>query len=101
MLFLTGGSSHLRAVHRTVEELLGGRPAGTLNDPKTVVAIGAHLVAADQAIKPARAANHDDPAPDKTGDAVGDPRPPFRPVAGACRPQRGSCSAAARRRLPR
>ena len=73
VLFLTGGSSHLRAVHRTVEELLGGRPAGTLNDPKTVVAIGAHLVAADQAIEPARAANHDDPAPadERTAAEVG------------------------------
>ncbi|MBM7783745.1 Hsp70 family protein [Tenggerimyces flavus] len=43
-LYLTGGSSHLRAVHASLAELLGGRPA-TLGDPKLVVALGAHEAA--------------------------------------------------------
>ena len=42
-LYLTGGSSHLRLVHRKMTELLG-RPPATLNDPKLVVAQGALLV---------------------------------------------------------
>lgn len=40
VLYLTGGSSHMRSVHRELSELLGGRPA-TLEDPKLVVALGA------------------------------------------------------------
>ncbi len=42
-LYLTGGSSHLRLVHRRMTELLG-RPPATLNDPKLVVSQGALLV---------------------------------------------------------
>ncbi|RIJ70647.1 hypothetical protein D1871_18000, partial [Nakamurella silvestris] len=42
-LYLTGGSSHLRLVHRRVSELLGRAPA-TLHDPKLVVALGALTV---------------------------------------------------------
>jgi hypothetical protein len=40
-LYLTGGSSRLRPVAATLEDVLGGRPA-TLDDPKLVVALGAH-----------------------------------------------------------
>lgn len=40
-LYLTGGSSHLRPVAAAMADLLGGRPA-TLDDPKLVVALGAH-----------------------------------------------------------
>jgi hypothetical protein len=46
-LYLTGGSSHLQAVHATIAELLGGRPA-TLGDPKLVVALGAQAAAESQ-----------------------------------------------------
>ena len=42
-LYLTGGSSQLRLVHRKITELLG-KPPATLNDPKLVVAQGALLV---------------------------------------------------------
>ena len=44
-LYLTGGSSHVPAIHRGLSEVLGGRPA-TLGDPKLVVALGAHHVPA-------------------------------------------------------
>lgn len=44
-LYLTGGSSYVRAVHTTAREILGNRPS-TLGDPKLVVALGAHHVAA-------------------------------------------------------
>jgi hypothetical protein len=44
-LYLTGGSSHLRLVHRKLTELIG-RPPATLNDPKLVVAMGALLAPA-------------------------------------------------------
>ena len=40
-LYLTGGSSQLRPVATMLADLLGGRPA-TLDDPKLVVALGAH-----------------------------------------------------------
>ncbi|CUR54395.1 hypothetical protein NOCA2150137 [metagenome] len=40
-LYLTGGSSLLRPLAHTIEELLGGRP-GTRDNPKTVVTLGAH-----------------------------------------------------------
>jgi hypothetical protein len=40
-LYLTGGSSQLRPVTAMLADLLGGRPA-TLDDPKLVVALGAH-----------------------------------------------------------
>lgn len=40
-LYLTGGSAAIRAVHGELSRLLSGRPA-TLEDPKLVVALGAH-----------------------------------------------------------
>lgn len=51
-LYLTGGSSHLRPVASAMAELLGGRPA-TLDDPKLVVALGAHTATAAPQRKPA------------------------------------------------
>ena len=47
-LFLTGGSSLMRPVHAAMSEVLGQRPA-TLEDPKLVVALGAHLAASREA----------------------------------------------------
>lgn len=43
-LYLTGGSSQLRPVATALGALIGGRPA-TLDDPKMVVALGAHYAA--------------------------------------------------------
>ncbi|GGN84995.1 hypothetical protein GCM10010112_64860 [Actinoplanes lobatus] len=55
-LYLTGGSAHLRAVQRDLTALLG-RPPATLEDPKLVVALGAHhAVAVAAATVPAPAA---------------------------------------------
>jgi hypothetical protein len=53
-LYLTGGSSYVRAVHTVAREILGDRPS-TLGDPKLVVALGAHHVAASGTIRPAAA----------------------------------------------
>ncbi|GAA0463679.1 hypothetical protein Aca07nite_59830 [Actinoplanes capillaceus] len=51
-LYLTGGSAHLRAVQRDLTALLG-RPPATLEDPKLVVALGAHhAVAAAATVVP-------------------------------------------------
>lgn len=53
-LYLTGGSSYVRAVHTVAREILGNRPS-TLGDPKLVVALGAHHVAASGTIRPSGA----------------------------------------------
>ncbi|WP_392544432.1 Hsp70 family protein [Oryzobacter telluris] len=42
-LYLSGGSSHVPAVHEMLHQLVG-RPPSTLGDPKLVVALGAHSV---------------------------------------------------------
>lgn len=68
-LYLTGGSSHLLALHRALADMLGGRPA-TLGDPKLCVALGAHL-----APRPAAAARSRQPAP------TPEPQRPARGVA--------------------
>jgi Hsp70 protein len=52
-LYLTGGSSHLRLVHRKLTELLG-RPPATFNDPKLVVAQGSLLVPAGSLLVPSQ-----------------------------------------------
>jgi CheY-like chemotaxis protein len=56
-LYLTGGSSYLRAVQRELIALLG-RPFATLGDPKLVVALGAHhaVLAAPPAVSPPKTA---------------------------------------------
>ena len=68
-LYLTGGSSQLRLVHRKITELLG-KPPATLNDPKLVVAQGALLVpdsALETVAGSAAAAPRATPPPLRTG----------------------------------
>ncbi|WP_111766600.1 Hsp70 family protein [Nakamurella deserti] len=82
-LYLTGGSSHLRSVHRKLTELLG-RPPATFDDPKLVVAQGALL-----APVAARSPQPGPPPPAVTGAATGPFAAPVRPVAGPPPPTAG------------
>lgn len=77
-LFLTGGSSLMRPVQAAMSEVLGRRPA-TLDDPKLVVALGAHLVDG------ARVIDSDDPGP-----SAGGPVPPGDHPASAEPPRASS-----------
>ncbi len=70
-LYLTGGSSHLRLVHRRMTDLLG-RPPATLNDPKLVVAQGALLT--DRLIPAHSAASTPSPAMPAPLGLIGAPR---------------------------
>jgi actin-like ATPase involved in cell morphogenesis len=80
-LYLTGGSSYLRAVQRELIALLG-RPFATLGDPKLVVALGAHhaVLAAPPAASPAVSR----PGPPAASPAN---RAPKRAAAGAAAPK--------------
>jgi hypothetical protein len=77
-LYLTGGSSLLRAVHEGIRGLLGNRPA-TLEDPKLVVAMGAHLAvsAAEETVSP-HSGN-----PGQAGGAAEATHPPSQTQAGS------------------
>ncbi|MBO3738741.1 Hsp70 family protein [Actinoplanes flavus] len=72
-LYLTGGSSHLRAVQRDLTALLG-RPPATLEDPKLVVALGAHHAVTATA-ETARAVPAPAPAPAVPAPAPAGPAP--------------------------
>ena len=78
-LYLTGGSSHLRLVHRKITELLG-RPPATLNDPKLVVAQGALLVPPTALEQGGQAAAAPRPAPQMPTGPIAAPRPMPAPV---------------------
>ncbi len=71
VLYLTGGSSHMRAVHRGLSELLGGRPA-TLEDPKLVVALGAlDVIAVSPSSTPSTTPATPAPLPDRAAPRAG------------------------------
>lgn len=83
-LYLTGGSSHLRVVHRRLTALLG-RPPATLDDPKLVVALGA-LDVPDLGVAPLVAALPVAPAAAPT---VVAPTVPLAPAASIVAPPPG------------
>ncbi|WP_207230011.1 Hsp70 family protein [Krasilnikovia cinnamomea] len=91
-LYLTGGSSYLLAVQREMTAMLGRSPE-KFDDPKLVVALGAHHAAAAPPTKasPERAASQASPPDPRQAAAPARPAPaPARPAATPPAPERAA-----------